>query len=303
VAREYKYSVIIPHFNSEVELGRLLSTIPNSDFVEILVIDDRSTTAEYIKVVEVSSLHNIQALSNKGVKSAGSCRNIGIQNASGQYLIFADSDDYFTTNAFERIDVEIENIDEQTDIFFFQATSIDSNNKLGFRHIKNSTLVANYIDKAGKNYEEKLRLTHNVPWGKVFRADFIKDNNVNFDETIIANDGMFSVKAGKFARNVFCSDKIIYCVTQSNNSLTTTKNVNNYRVRLEVYSRYYNFLTEEERKNTDASPLPLLYLAFDYGLNEFFRSILYLKGNRVSIFKNFKLSPERLARFTSRLSK
>ncbi|SOB74545.1 Glycosyltransferase involved in cell wall bisynthesis [Marinobacter sp. LV10R510-11A] len=300
---KFKYSIIIPHYNSEVSLNILLSSIPNDDLLEVLVIDDRSSTAEYRQVIESSSLANIKEFSNKGVKGAGSCRNIGVEKATGQYLIFADSDDYFTTNAFENINAAVDEIDEQIDILFFQVTSSDSRNKLGFRHIKNSVLVTNYINKTGKYYKEKIRLTHNVPWGKVFRAEFVRNNNIKFDETIIANDGMFSLKAGKLSKDIACSNKEIYCVTQSENSLTTTKNVNHYRVRLEVYTRYYNYLSRKERKHIEASPFPLLYLSFDYGVVEVVRSIIYLKKNRVSIFKNFKFSFERLKRFTSRLSK
>lgn len=59
---------------------------------------------------------------------------------------------------------------------------------------------------------------------------------------------MFSVKAGKLADNIFCFNEVIYCVTQSTGTLTT-KNMNNFWVRLEVYARYYHYLTDEEKKN------------------------------------------------------
>jgi len=298
-----KYSIIIPHYNSEITLAALLESIPKREDIEVLVIDDRSTTSDFIGVVEGSHLCNKKSHVNDSLKGAGSCRNIGLENASGEYFIFADSDDYFTSNAFDQIDAELGFIDREVDILFFCVTSINSENGLGFRHIGINTLVTNFIKKSGCYYEEKLRLTHNVPWGKVFRAEFIEKNNITFDQTIVANDGMFSVKSGKAAENIYCSDKTIYCATQTDGSLTVVKNINNYRVRLEIYVRYYNFLTKEERKKIQTSPLPLLYTGLGYGLIEIFKSAAYLKRNEISIFNNFRLSRDRLEKFLVHLRK
>lgn len=282
-----KYSIIIPHFNDEDGLERLLASIPIREDIQVIVVDDRSNTDNFFSVVGASGLPNIQAFVNSRVKSAGTCRNIGLENATGEYLLFADADDLFTEEAFSYIDDAI-SADSAADIYFFNVTSRTETAETGIRHIKNRELVLNYLNKKGLHYEERLRLTHNVPWGKVVRKSLVDEFDILFDQTIIANDGVFSLKVGKAAKLICASPKIIYCVTSRNTSLTRQKDVNKYRVRLEVYVRYFHLLTNDEKRKINASPLPLLYLSLRYGVSEFFRSVYFLLRNKVNIFRYFK---------------
>jgi len=299
----FKYSVIIPHYNCEDGLERLLKSIPNKDTIEVIVVDDRSSTELFKDVINKSHLVNISGYINEGVKGAGAARNIGLEKAKGEFLVFADSDDFFTENAFNVIDNVINSSKEVHDVYFFNVTSQSSSGDVGYRHVKNSNLVLDYINKKGSFHNERLRFTHNVPWGKVFRHSLIKENIILFDETIIANDGMFSLKAGKAAISIEASDDVIYCVTQTNESLTAKKNVSNYRVRLEVFVRYYSYLTHVERRQARVSPLPLLYIGKDYGIKEVVRSVIYLKKNKISLLKNLPLSSTKFKTFYTRISK
>lgn len=298
----FKYSVIIPHYNSEVELKKLLESIPDQNYIEVIVIDDRSSTDDFRKVVQNSVLKNITSYINEGVKGAGAARNIGLDKAKGQYLLFADSDDFFTDNAFKYIEEAVSTAPE-VDIIFLNVTSQKANGELGIRHINISSLVSNYIRKSGKYYSDMIRFTHNGPAGKVIKRSFIRENQIRFDETIVANDGMFSLKAGKCAKKIKVFDKTIYCITQSNDSLTRQKNVDYYRVRLEVFVRYYNFLTPKERKKVQVSPLPMLLSSKDYGVKEIFRSVLFLKKNDISLLKNLPLSTKKLKMLFLRLTR
>lgn len=260
-----KYSIIIPHFNDEAGLISLLNSIPQRDDIQVIVIDDKSDSDEYKAIAKKSSLPNIEVYLNDRAKSAGTCRNIGLEHAKGKFLAFADSDDVFTAQAFSYIDIAIAT-NPDADIYFFNVTSVSEKGELGVRHIKNSELVLNYLDKKESYCEEKLRLTHNVPWGKVIRRELVESHNIKFDQTIIANDGVFSLKVGKAAKQLFVSSEIIYCVTSREASLTRQKDINKYRVRLEVYVRYFHLLSDDEKRKINASPIPLLYLSLNYGL-------------------------------------
>src|SRR5699024_1760611 len=140
-----------------------------------------------------------------------------------------------------------------------------------------------------------------VPWGKVFRAEFIKANQITFDELIVSNDVMFSVKAGKQAKKISCSKSVIYCVTQNDGTLTTKKSINNFRIRLDVYANYYHFLSVDERKAVEASPLPLLLQSMKYGLSQTFKTILFFKKRKVDSFTYLSVNPSKLKRFLREL--
>lgn len=87
-----KYSIIIPHFNDFKSLERLLNSIPSRDDIEIIVIDDKSTDEYDLDSIKSKCIF----LNNETpIKSAGTCRNIGLKIAKGKWLLFADSDDVF----------------------------------------------------------------------------------------------------------------------------------------------------------------------------------------------------------------
>ena len=100
-----KISVIIPVYNVEKYLRECLDSIVNQTFkdIEIICVDDGSTdkSLEILREYEQKDKRIIViSQPNKGVSTA---RNIGMQQATGKYMMFVDSDDYITQNACELI--------------------------------------------------------------------------------------------------------------------------------------------------------------------------------------------------------
>ncbi len=101
-----KISVIIPAYNSEKYIERCLNSIINQSYrnIEIIVVDDCSTdTTSYIiqKFCKLDNrIRHIKLPANKGV---GYARNIGIKNATGEYLGFVDSDDWIDSNMYSNL--------------------------------------------------------------------------------------------------------------------------------------------------------------------------------------------------------
>ncbi|MDB4265241.1 glycosyltransferase family 2 protein [bacterium] len=89
-----QFSIIIPTYNREDLLRETLeSVIPNADpKVEIIVIDDGSTDESFAYLESLGSRVRVFKQSNQG---PGAARNLGIENATGDYLVFLDSDDLF----------------------------------------------------------------------------------------------------------------------------------------------------------------------------------------------------------------
>src|SRR5699024_5954198 len=99
-------SIIIPHFNSVKLLEKLLLSIPKYNDIEVIVIDDNSTEGiEKFSILKKSvEFEHIKFLmNNTGVQSAGTCRNIGLKAATGKWILFADSDDYFLPGFYDGI--------------------------------------------------------------------------------------------------------------------------------------------------------------------------------------------------------
>lgn len=280
-------SIIIPHFNSSESLKKLLASIPNIPCIEVIVIDDHST-----QPVELPrTLHsNFKLVSNKYAKGAGGARNTGIEIARGDWLLFADSDDYFIEGGINRVVSAINNTDDEDILFFPPTSSYLDTNKAAKRHLKYSDLVYSYI--RDDSYKNKIMLlfSHYVPWSKAINIELIKSNGIYFDETLIANDGMFSAKCSLKSKKIKCFSEPIYNVTVSQGSLTKIKNVELFRIRLEVFSRMFHYLPNEYKNIIGMSPLALIYMSRAYGRKELFRTINFFANNNVSFFKYFNFS-------------
>lgn len=294
----YKYTIIIPHYNSNERLNILLDSIPLDIRRDIcvIVVDDHSDIHPS-KTIRVK-YNNLILLDNKFGKGAGGARNTGLTVVDSEWVLFADSDDWFCDNAFSILDEKSNNID--FDICYFAPCSFDLiNNKSGTRHRKIASLVDSYINSKSYDDEIKLSFTHYVPWSKLIKTKFIIDNDIWFDETIIANDGMFATKCSLKSEKIVASRLNIYCVTESDNSLTKVKNSKNMTIRVEVFCRMYKLLPNDIKKIIGMNPLSLVYLSLSYGVKDAYGVIKILHSNNVSLIKYFNLTSiqRRLSRF------
>lgn len=90
-------SVIVPIYNVSPYLAKCLDSIKNQTYkdFEVLMVDDGSTdnSAEIAKEYLTDSRYKLYSQSNSG---QGAARNKGLDNASGEYVCFIDSDDYIS---------------------------------------------------------------------------------------------------------------------------------------------------------------------------------------------------------------
>lgn len=210
-----KVSVIIPVYNVEKYLRECLDSVVNQTLqdIEIICINDGSTDnsleilKEYAKRDErIDIIDSI----NKGVSTA---RNLGIDKSQGKYIIFVDSDDWLEPDCIAKA---FDNITKtKADILCYGFNIIDNLQKQKCWHfeiIKNNCLKPEYNIQALKPF-----LTY--VWDKIYRAEFIKKNQIYFPENIsTAEDGIF---------NLFClykKPKYIFLPQLFYNYRTNNKN-------------------------------------------------------------------------------
>ena len=92
--------------------------------------------------------------------------------------------------------------------------------------------------------ELDLRYRFCTPWSKMVRRSIVTDNNIEFDETYVANDVCFAAKTGYWAKKIEAFDEVMYCITSGDDSLTVSADINRMLQRAEVSIDRYNFLKE-----------------------------------------------------------
>lgn len=282
-------SVITPHYNMPDTLCRLRDSIPNDGWIEHIVVDDKSNCdGEKLNEAKsyVTARGSIWVDNKSDQKGAGVCRDLGIQKATGQWVMVADSDDYYVDGAF---DIIAKYMEDEADIVYFPPTSIKKpENTPSDRHIPYMKLVTGYVSEPGKRSEMKLRYISVPDTSKLIRLKLIQDNCVKSSSSLVANDVMFSVRCAYYAKKIKASEEVIYCITESDGTLTTTKDVSRFRKRVDIYIEQNGFLREhlpaEDYSETCLSARGLIRQSLrDYGIGEMIRTVKCLRKNKAPI--------------------
>lgn len=242
MSRNVDLSIIIPHYNSPDYLKILLDSIGKNDGVEIIVVDDYSSRQllEYERL-RITYSDRVIFLKNEGTKSAGAARNVGLRVACGRWLLFADADDYFLPQWYDKVKKYFE-----TDFDTIYFRPISKNILSGENEARAdgcNKLINDYIDNK-KGSETNLKYEWVTPWSKMIKRSVIEKNDVNFEEIFCANDVMFSIKVAYYTKSVGVSCDSIYCITSGASILTVNNSQYAHVIRAGALCRRYLFLKE-----------------------------------------------------------
>lgn len=217
-----KVSVIIPAYNAEEYLNRCLDSVINQVYknLEIIVIDDASTdnTKAIIKKYAEKDNRIVPFYSsiNKGVSSA---RNIGLKAATGDYIIFVDSDDELTKEAIRRM------VDVSND---YNSDFVDSYHLLFYKK-KNNKIVSFTEKKVPKkikvlgNLKDNINVldTYTYVTGKLIKRSLLE--GLEFDENLSRyEDLVFEHELKTKINNYVLLNRVIYLYYQREDSLVNT---------------------------------------------------------------------------------
>ena len=107
-------TIIVPAYNEETRIVRALDSVPIRDDLEILIIDDGSTDKTLEVAQNYATAHperNIRIISLPENKGLGNAKNVGYDNAHGDYINQLDCDDYLYTEEYEKVMAELDGTD------------------------------------------------------------------------------------------------------------------------------------------------------------------------------------------------
>lgn len=265
-----KYSLIIPHYSEVDRLRRLLFSLPTRSDLQIIVIDDCSPNQTGLNEVKQQFAY-VKFLSTPNNSGAGAARNIGLQHAAGEFVLFADADDEFLPDAFDHFD---QAITKNADICYFLADAvIESTGESSSRADSLNSLVEKYCENPNKENERNLRLSHCVPWAKLYKKSFIDKHKINFDEIPVSNDIYFNIINGVLATDVYVSKKPVYRCYRLTDSLTSTLTAERLICRLQASAKVASKLKRLGVKH-DRSASGFIVQSLSFGLPTFLKTVM-----------------------------
>ncbi|MBR6253600.1 MAG: glycosyltransferase [Clostridia bacterium] len=216
-----KLSIIIPVYKVEQYLSECIDSVLNQHLtnIEIILVDDGSPDNCPKICDEYASKNKIIKVIHKENGGLSSARNSGIKEASGEYLMFIDSDDYLNPDADVK---ELFKYMNGVDVIQYNfAFYFDDTKKIVY-------LKEPQIDNDRTFYEQILKKIENddlsvQAWSKVVRKDLIFNNNLFFEEGILSEDIDWSLKVYLYAKSLFTCNNVVYMYRQNRNGSITNK--------------------------------------------------------------------------------
>lgn len=232
----YKISIIIPIFNNETLIHRALMSIENQTIglnnIEVLLINDGSKDNTESIINKYSDKYpNFKAIHiRKGTGSAGTPRNLGLKLASADYIMFLDHDDFLEIDALEKLYEKI--IEYDCDVVYGTYALIDEDKPIKFSYPSEKHSFFKSLDVNPKSITTPPSI-----WTKLFRKDFLIENNILFP-TILGEDAIFMAKALKYANGVYYLWDDVICYYNLNDKSYTSNLSYTYFVEGFVSEKY-----------------------------------------------------------------
>lgn len=185
-----KLSIIVPVYNEAPYIKRCLDSIPMSEDIEVIIIDDGSTdgSAEIVKAYDLTKHGiNVKVLGHSSNWGLSMTRNHGMSLATGDYITFLDSDDYYTDGAVQAM---LEACETHYPIIQFNDNRAQHHNRAGFYDL--NRLPKKWV----------------LVWNKIYKAEFLRENRLQFPANVtFEEDRAFNLMCFHYQKEIYHTGK------------------------------------------------------------------------------------------------
>lgn len=237
-----KISVIVGLYNVASFLeNKKLSCILNQSYSnwELLLVDDGSTDETSILCDQFAEQDSRIKVFHKENGGLGSARNVGIEQATGEYLWFYDVDDEVELNLLEYCVAEMDK--RQVDLMIFGFWAITPS--------LNLTEEVYFTEKEIRGQEQLrdcylddllfVRYGNGFAWNKVYRRSFIEQNHLRYENQRIQQDEVFNLKVYQEVNSIYLSPKLFYHYFIYNIGNTRSRFIpNRFDIYLSIFDQF-----------------------------------------------------------------
>lgn len=254
-----KVSIILPAYNCQETIKKAIESTLEQTYkdIELIIINDGSTdSTENVckKYIDYDKRIIYKKIENSGVSYA---RNTGIEQATGKYLMFIDSDDFYSKNMVEEMVRTIEK--DKVDLVscnynkIYPDKLIKSNKDyVETEEIYNINNLYIAIDMLNNSQAFKIL------WNKIYITQIVKTHNIKFDTRIFrGEDYKFNVDYFRYIKSLKIINTKLYYYHIGDNGLAKKYDENEFNRRISNLNYQRDFYIE---RNYDLKYLNTLYI-------------------------------------------
>ena len=213
-----KISLIIPVYNVENYLDRCLQSVENQTYkeAEAIIVNDGSTDNSY-KIIDKFVARNGNFITYKTENNGlGGARNYGLTKATGEYVIFLDSDDYIAEDCIESFVTAAEEND--SDIVVCNSCDVSEDGRPLQYSINNKSNLTTSLNESPEILRNRL-----CAWGKMYRKSLFE--GLGYVAREWYEDLRLTPKLYLRAKKITFIDKSLFFYVQRAGSIMNNSNV------------------------------------------------------------------------------
>lgn len=217
IERDIKVSVVIAVYNSEKYLRSTLDSVCAQSLkeIEIICVDDGSADNS-LSILQEYAKHDERIIVLQQMEQtdgAAAARNLGMENAHGQYLSVLDSDDFFESNMLEKVYKRA--VDTDADIVIYDGYVFDEYNnadkEVGYILHPEYLPVGKDVFMPRENAELLFQMTIGAAWNCMVRRSLVENNQIRFQSFHHADDlGFVYVAFACASRIAVLNDRFVH---------------------------------------------------------------------------------------------
>ena len=237
-------SIIVPIYNVEKFMRKCIDSLVNQTYsnLEIILVNDGSLDNSGHIAKEYADQYDVIKIINKKNGGLSDARNAGLEVATGEFVLFVDSDDYLELDCIEKtLKVALENSADMV-LFSLFNELVDENEKI----------VSQDIVKFDKSNPEDLVAVVGFAWNKLFKTSVLKLKNIRFEKGLsLVEDVCFNERVFlEFEKIEFLNEPFYHYINRKRASLIKQYHENSFRIFLKGFvsrKRIMNSLFEESQ--------------------------------------------------------
>ncbi len=250
-----KISVIMPVHTKGEYFAQAIRSLENQTFkdYQLILVNDNCKDQQVLDIIKKKELSGAIIINNEKSIGAALSRNLGFTRATGEYVIFVDSDDIFKPNYLQSMLTCIQTNNADVCVCAYSVFVTDPSNI-----VVSKSHPLSYI-KSQADKDDYLKSLPNTPWTKLVRRNFLIENNITFQDIPCCNDIYYSDMIFLTAGNICFIDEAL--VLYRKNSLgAISRNRNSLNIFYAIEAVFNELDKRNLRTEKNTKMLLVLYL-------------------------------------------
>ena len=205
-------SVIIPVYNIQQHLRECLDSVLGQSYphLQVICVDDGSTDESPAILAQYAQKDNRVQVIRQQNAGPGAARNTGLEAATGEYVIFLDSDDWFEPDFLEKmVDTAVR---EGADVAICRAVEFDTNSGRELPSewmMKKQYLPGKLAFDPQEMADHLFQFTYGMPWDKFYRRELLTSSGIRYPALKNSEDLAFVYPTLLAAKRIAVVDEVL----------------------------------------------------------------------------------------------